>query len=173
MTKSRLNLRKVATIVACLAVTSMMFSGCKDKDGDSNGNGNGNGGGASGIDITLSIKAGVNENEVIIVCTPAMPKAFNDWFAGFPPFYFVEGYATDAYKPFNFNQTGGTGTIIFYLLESYWNQEGVEYTCYFTTMGGNWEGTVTLNPIGSVNLSEVGVKSFKIGTNNPVTVKIH
>ena len=37
MFKERLNLRKVATIIACLAVTSMMFSGCK-KDDSTNGN---------------------------------------------------------------------------------------------------------------------------------------
>ena len=37
MFKVRLNLRKVATIIACLAVTSMMFSGCK-KDDSTNGN---------------------------------------------------------------------------------------------------------------------------------------
>ena len=41
--KKFFNLRNVAVIVACLAVTSMMFSGCKDKDSDNNGNGNNNG----------------------------------------------------------------------------------------------------------------------------------
>jgi hypothetical protein len=176
MTKKRLNLRNVIAIAICLAVTSMMFSGCKDNNGDSNGNGNGNGGGggASGIDITLSIKAGVNENEVIVVCSPAMPSAFMDM-GGFPPFYFVDGYGADTYKPFNFSKTGGTGTIAFYMYESYWNQTGTEYTCVFETFGsGTWEGTVTLNPIGALveGTGSFGIKSLKIGTNNPVTVKV-
>ena len=43
MTNFRLNLRKVAMIVACLAVT-MMFAACDNKKGDDdNGNGGGNG----------------------------------------------------------------------------------------------------------------------------------
>ena len=45
MTKSRFNLRTVATIVACLVV-SMMFAACdKTNPDDDNGNGNGNGNG--------------------------------------------------------------------------------------------------------------------------------
>ena len=43
MTKSRFNLRKEATIVACLVVT-MMFAAC-DKTNPDDDNGNGNGGG--------------------------------------------------------------------------------------------------------------------------------
>ena len=39
MTKSRFNLRKVATIVACLAVTTM-FASCDGKNGDDDKNGN-------------------------------------------------------------------------------------------------------------------------------------
>ena len=54
MTKSRFNLRNVA-IIACLAVTSMMFSGC-DKDDDPNGNGN-LGGNASKITATNVINS--------------------------------------------------------------------------------------------------------------------
>jgi len=46
MTKRRFNLRKVATIVACLVVT-MMFVACdKTNPDDDNGSGNGNGGGS-------------------------------------------------------------------------------------------------------------------------------
>ena len=37
MTKNRFNLRKVATIVACLAVTTM-FASCDGKNGDDDGN---------------------------------------------------------------------------------------------------------------------------------------
>ena len=45
MIKVRFNLRKVATIVACLVVT-MMFAACdKTNPDDDNGSGNGNGGG--------------------------------------------------------------------------------------------------------------------------------
>ena len=44
MTTSRLNLRNVATIVACLAVTTM-FASCDETNGDDDGGG-GNGGGA-------------------------------------------------------------------------------------------------------------------------------
>jgi len=43
MTKRIFNLRNVVAIAACLAVTSMMFSGCKDENGDDDENGNGNG----------------------------------------------------------------------------------------------------------------------------------
>ena len=42
MTKNRFNLRKVATIVACLAVTTM-FASCDGKNGDDDDNGNGGG----------------------------------------------------------------------------------------------------------------------------------
>jgi len=42
MLKRNFKLRNVAAIVACLVVTSMMFSSCKDND-----NGNGNGGGST------------------------------------------------------------------------------------------------------------------------------
>ena len=38
MFKVKLNLRKVATIIACLAVTSMMFSGCKKDETSKNEN---------------------------------------------------------------------------------------------------------------------------------------
>jgi len=47
MFKNKLNLRKVATIVACLAVTSLIFSGCKGKDGGDGDDGGNNGGGVS------------------------------------------------------------------------------------------------------------------------------
>jgi len=164
MLNFRLNLRNVATIVACLAVCAVVSCGGKDKDGKE----------PEGIDITLSIKAGVNENEVIIVCSPAMPKEFMDM-GGFPPFYFVEGYGVDTYTPFRYNKTGGTGNIHFYMYESEWNAAGSEYTCTFETFGtGTWEGTVSLNPIGSLveGTGWFGLKSLKIGTNTPVTVKI-
>ena len=53
MTKSRFNLRKVATIVACLIVT-MMFVACdKTNPDDDNGNGNGGGNGSGKIDTKL------------------------------------------------------------------------------------------------------------------------
>ena len=52
MTKVRLNLRKVATIVACLTVTTM-FAACGGNDDD--GTGGGNGGGSSTSDVGVII----------------------------------------------------------------------------------------------------------------------
>ena len=51
MTKFRLNLRRVAIVFACLAVT-MMFAACDNKKGDDDENGDGNGDGGK-IDTKL------------------------------------------------------------------------------------------------------------------------
>jgi hypothetical protein len=59
------------------------------------------------------------------------------------------------------------------LYESEFNAAGTEFTCVFETIGGSWEGTVTLKPITSIHDgSFFGVKSLKVGTNNPVPVSI-
>jgi len=165
---NRLNLRIVATIVACLAVCAVISCGGKDKDGDENGAAKG------GADITLSLKAGANENEVIVTCSPAMPKLFRD--TGFGPAYFIVGLG----NPFNMTKTGGTGSANNVLTnpnDNFWNAAGTEFTFIFDVLfTETWEGTVTLKPINPEFVTAaagLGVKSVKIGTNTPVVVKIH
>ena len=152
----------MATIVACLAVT-VVLSSCNDKDGDKNG------GAKGGADITLSLKAGAKANEVIVVCSPAFSKSYLENIGS--PFQFIKMQnPTDGY----FNFTGsGDGEPYFYLYESEWNAAGTEFTCVFGTIGGSWTGTVTLKPITSIyDGSFFGVKSLKVGTNNPVPISI-
>ena len=166
MFQKRFNLRNVATIVACLAVCAVMSCGKnKDKDGDDGGNG----AAAGGADITLSLKAGTKANEVIVTCSPAFSKTYIESIG--TPFRFIKTEnPTDSY----FNFTGsGDGDPFFYLYESEFNAAGTEFTCVFETIGGSWTGTVTLKPITAIyDGSFFGVKSLKIGTNNPVSVSI-
>ena len=173
MFKNRFFLKNVATVVACFAVCAMMSCDGKDKDGN---DGNENGAAKGGVDITFSLKAGANQNEVIVTCSPAMPKLFRD--TGFGPAYFIVGLG----NPFNMTKTGGTANnsdVYTSVNDNFWNAAGTEFTFIFSTLtvqSGNWEGTVTLKPINPEYVSDaagLGIKSVKIGTNNPVAVKIH
>jgi hypothetical protein len=145
----------------------MMFSGCKkDKDGGDDDGGNG---GAT-VALTLSLEKGVNDNEIIVKCTPKCP-----WLAmGFPPCYFNH---SDLLTPFYIAvKTGGNATQIF-TTAAYdlgWNEAGTEYTYVFGYLGGeNWEGTVTLAPVDQdIKIESMGVKSITIGKNTPVSLKL-
>ena len=166
MYKKFLKLRNVATIVACLAVTTM-FSSCKS--GDKNGN-DPNGNGAT-VAITLDLMKGAGDNEIIVKCTPACP-----WVqTGLPACYFNrQGLFYNATK------TGGTATEIFADMNSEgagWNTAGTEYTYVFDCMTGDWQGTVTLAPVDQQHLKDIGianegVKSITIGKNDPVILKL-
>jgi len=94
---------------------------------------------------------------------------------GFGPAYFIVGLG----NPFNMNKTGGTANnsdVYTNINNNYWNTAGTEFTFIFDVLyTGTWEGNVTLKPIDPEFVSAaaaLGVKSVKIGTNNPVTVKI-
>ena len=175
MYKKSFKLRNAAKIgVACLAVC-MMFSGCKkDKDKDDGDDPNGNGGIGATVALTLSLEKGVNDNEIIVKCSPKCPWLEFGEGMGFPPCYFNQ--------PGSFyvaTKTGGTATQIFSSLndDPGWNAAGTEYTYSFGCFGGNWEGTVILAPVDQQHLKDIkielmGVKSITIGKNTPVSLKL-
>ena len=172
MLKFRLYLRNVAKIgVACFA-GCMMFAGCKKDKDDDDGNGNGNNGAT--VALTLSLEKGVNDNEIIVKCSPKCPWLEMGEGMGFPPFYFnQQGLFYVATK------TGGTTTQIFTSPndDPGWNDAGTEYTYSFGCFGGNWEGTVILAPVDQqylkeINIGLMGVKSITIGKNTPFSLKL-
>jgi len=170
MFKARLNLRNVATVVACLAVCVVMS--CDDKK-DKDDDGKKPPVVTGGADITFSLKAGANENEVIVACNPAMPKLFRD--TGFGPAYFIVALG----NPFDMTQTGGTGdnnNVYTNINNNYWNTAGTEFTFIFDMLNTEtWEGNVKLKPINPefvTAAAALGVKSVTIGTNDPVTIKV-
>ena len=166
MTKSRFNLRKVFAIAICLAVTTM-FLGCngKDKDKDKDKDNGGNNGAT--IELTFALEKGVKDDEIIIKCTPAMPEGGR---------MMPIDYLIVAGRFYNHTKTGGDeGSLIFAEAKG-WNTAGTEFTYAFDATGGKWEGTITLKPIDPETVKEVGgpigIKSIKIGKNDPVALKV-